>query len=500
MQTNCVLKFRNWQGWRKKMSKYKLHPVSAIINCAKALKDSLIPIVIIVVANGFNFSLNFRDERFFQSMIPLIILSAIILFSFFNGIIKWWTFTYWFEDNELRVQHGLFIKKKRFIPYDRIQSLNYKEGIFHRIFGLVQVSVETAGNKSGKAEAELTAITREAADFIENETKKIKIAQHVVEGEELQATRLIHKMSPKDLVVLATTSNSIGVVLAGVLAVVSQFSEFIPYDWIYEEMSQLLRFGFLLIVILAIFGLLIAWLVSVVITFINYYSFEVSEENERLIITRGLLEKKRITIPLNRVQAIKIVENPFRQIFGLAAVIVESAGGGFGGEKDKTVVLFPLISRKKMAQPLQQLFPHFDLNLEEAIRPPKRARPYFYRIDFIWLVPLMAALSYFFFPYGMLSLLLIIPVLLLGLWQFKTARFKISSEQITIMYRTISRVTFIAEKRRIQIAEQQQNYFQKRKSVASAKIVVMSGATGASAKAYHMDEQCIDELMRWYER
>lgn len=154
------------------MSKYKLHPVSAIINCAKALKDSLIPIVIIVVANGFNFSLNFRDERFFQSMIPLIILSAIILFSFFNGIIKWWTFTYWFEDNELRVQHGLFIKKKRFIPYDRIQSLNYKEGIFHRIFGLVQVSVETAGNKSGKAEAELTAITREAADFIENETKK----------------------------------------------------------------------------------------------------------------------------------------------------------------------------------------------------------------------------------------------------------------------------------------------------------------------------------------
>ncbi|WP_107943337.1 PH domain-containing protein [Metasolibacillus fluoroglycofenilyticus] len=482
------------------MSKYKLHPVSAIINCAKALKDSLIPIVIIVVANGFNFSLNFRDERFFQSMIPLIILSAIILFSFFNGIIKWWTFTYWFEDNELRVQHGLFIKKKRFIPYDRIQSLNYKEGIFHRIFGLVQVSVETAGNKSGKAEAELTAITREAADFIENETKKIKIAQHVVEGEELQAARLIHKMSPKDLVVLATTSNSIGVVLAGVLAVVSQFSEFIPYDWIYEEMAQLLRFGFLLIVILAIFGLLIAWLVSVVITFINYYNFEVSEENERLIITRGLLEKKRITIPLNRVQAIKIVENPFRQIFGLAAVIVESAGGGFGGEKDKTVVLFPLISRKKMAQPLQQLFPHFDLNLEEAIRPPKRARPYFYRIDFVWLVPLMAALSYFFFPYGMLSLLLIIPVLLLGLWQFKTARFKISSEQITIMYRTISRVTFIAEKRRIQIAEQQQNYFQKRKSVASAKIVVMSGATGASAKAYHMDEQCIDELMRWYER
>ena len=99
----------------------------------------------------------------------------------------------------------------------------------------------------------------------------------------------------------------------------------------------------------------------------------------------------------------------------------------------------------------------------------------------------------------MLSLLLIIPILLIGGWQFKTARFKISNEQITIMYRTLSRITFIAEKRRIQIAEQRQTYFQKRKNIASAKIVVMSGAAGASAKAYHMDEQHIDELMRWYE-
>lgn len=481
------------------MSKYKLHPVSAIINCAKALKNMLIPIVIILVANGFNFTFDWRDERFFQSMLPLIIIIVIALFSLVSGVIQWWTFTYWFEDNELRVQHGLFVKKKRFIPYDRIQSLNYKEGIFHRIFGLVQVSVETAGNKSGKAEAELTAITRDAANIIENETKKIKEKPQTEEGEVLVTARLIHKMSPKDLLILATTSNSVGVVLAGVLAVVSQFSEFIPYDSIYAEIEQLLRFGFLLIIVLVIVGLLVAWLVSVGITFINYYNFEVSEENERLIITRGLLEKKRITIPLNRVQAIKIVENPFRQLFGLAAVIVESAGGGFGGEKDKTVVLFPLISKKHLNTPLQQLFPRFDLDLEEATHSPKRARPYFYRIDFIWLVPLIGALSYFFFPYGMLSLLLIIPILLIGGWQFKTARFKISNEQITIMYRTLSRITFIAEKRRIQIAEQRQTYFQKRKNIASAKIVVMSGAAGASAKAYHMDEQHIDELMRWYE-
>ena len=154
--------------------KHKLHPVTAIINFVKALKDLLFPIIIIVVANGFNINFDYHDEKFFSEMIPLLILSVVVIVTLFNGLIKWWTFTYWFEDSELRVEYGLFVKKKRYIPFDRIQSLNYKEGIFHRLFGLVQVMVETAGSKDGKPEAELTAVTKQAADEIERQMKLVK--------------------------------------------------------------------------------------------------------------------------------------------------------------------------------------------------------------------------------------------------------------------------------------------------------------------------------------
>ena len=84
-----------------------------------------------------------------------------------SGIIKWKRFRYWFEEEELRIEYGLFVKKKRYIPFERIQSLNYTEGIFHRPFGLVKVKVETAGGGATKeADAELTAITKEAAEQI----------------------------------------------------------------------------------------------------------------------------------------------------------------------------------------------------------------------------------------------------------------------------------------------------------------------------------------------
>lgn len=487
------------------MSKYKLHPVSALINCVKALKEMALPIIVIVIANGFNFTINVRDATFFGQMIPLFILIVALVFTFVSGILQWWTFRYWFEDSELRVQYGLFVKKKRYIPFDRIQSLNYKEGIFHRMFGLVQVTVETAGNKDGKPEAQLTAITRIAADQIEQEMNRAKLGERI----EMQENEIIikpegdiiHKMSPKDLIILATTSSGIGVVIFGVFAAISQFAEYIPFEWIYDEFSHLAKYSIALVAALVFIGVLGAWIISVALTLLNYFDFTAIKENDRLVITRGLLEKKRITIPLNRVQAIKIVENPLRQPFGLATVQVESAGGGFSEEKDKKIVLFPLISKKAAIEPLTALFPQFQFELEQAqmIRPPKRARSFFYRIDFLWLIPLIAFPSYLFYPYGLLSFLLIVPVILLGIWQHKTARFTIQGSQLTIIYRQISRVTFFVEKRRVQVVEQKQSYFQKRKQLATGQVVVMSGMAGASAHANHMDEADIEQLMSWYE-
>lgn len=485
--------------------KFKLHPVSAIIHVVKALKDLLIPIVIILVANGGNINLDYRSEDFFGEMVPLLFLVVILLWTIISGLIKWWTFVYWFEESELRVEYGLFVKKKRYIPFDRIQNLNYKEGIFHRIFKLVEVQVETAGSKNGKPEAELTAVTRVAADEIELRMKRAKQKDVPLDDTEPLVTEevastAVHKMQIPELLLLATTSSGVGVVLAGVFAVVSQFAEFIPFDAIYDELAFIMKYSFVVVAILIALGLLLTWVISVGLTFLNYYNFTVAKEQERLMITRGLIEKKRVTIPLNRVQAIKIVENPLQQLLGLASVAVESAGGGFSGEADKKIILFPLIAKKELLKPLTELFPDYDFTLLPQVVPPKKAQPFFYRIDFVWLIPLIGLVSYFFYPYGLLSLLLVIPILLLGKWQFKTTGYTLFEHQITIQSRMISRVTFFAMKKRIQVTQGRQTFFQKRRAIGTAKIVVMSGMTGASASVRHMEQQEVERILDWYEQ
>ena len=485
--------------------RFKLHPVSAVVDFVKGLKELILPFLIIFFANGFNINFNPGDGNFWASFVPLGIFILIIIVRLINGILKWWTYEYWFEDKELRVEYGLLVKKKRYIPFDRIQSFNYKEGIFHRVFGLVQVMVETAGSTNGKPEVILTAITKDAADQIElvtrkgKEEKESELQSETVNSIELTqapTTRVIHKMNTKDLLVLATTSSSMGVVVAGVAAVLSQFAEFIPFEWLFEEFSDFIKFGFVIVALGVFVSFLFTWVVAVIITFINYYGFTVIEEDERLTITRGLLEKKRVTIPLNRIQAIKIVENPVRQLFGFAAVAVESASGGFGGD-EKKITLFPLIKKSRLIKPLQELLPEIEWQLA-LTKPPKKAKPFFYRIDFIWLLPVIALCTYFWFPYGVLSILIVVPVILLGLWQFKTTGFAISGNQLTLCYRIFSRVTFIVEKKRIQSLESRQTFFQKRKDIASVEVTVMSGLTGATAKAPNLEERDVEEVMSWF--
>ena len=93
-----------------------------------------------------------------------MIASAFIILSLIIGIISWLRYTYRVEDGELRIESGVFVRKKRYIPFERIQSLDFSEGILQRPFGLVKVRVETAGSSGSQdAEAVLTAITKAEA-------------------------------------------------------------------------------------------------------------------------------------------------------------------------------------------------------------------------------------------------------------------------------------------------------------------------------------------------
>lgn len=490
-----------------KMSKERiqLHWITAIISVLKTLKEMILPIIVLVFVNGVNDT----GVWFIDYFLFIIFGLALILF-FITGIVKWKRYVYWFEEDELRIEYGLFVKKKRYIPFDRIQSLDYTESLLHRPFKLVKVSVETAGESSSlSAEAELTAITKEAADMIEQElaaAKRRKQAELVtadgevledVQEEPVRHMKPLFQMSMKDLLLLATTSGGVGIILSGAVAFLSQFIDVLPLKEIYDEMTFFITSGIMFVAILIMLGLIVVWGISVFMTLLSYYAFTVQIDDENLIITRGLLEKKRATVPIKRIQSVRIIENPFRQLFGYATVIIDNPGGGISGDGAR-IKLMPLVKRSRMIEPLQNIFPNIIFESPKT-KLQGRSKRFYYRLHYVWILPIISLVTYFYFPYGLLSIALIPLVMLLGIWQHRSAAYDVIGNQLTIRSRIISLETTFVKKNRIQSMQMKQNYFHRQNEVATVAAAIKSGMHPIFATIKHMEETEATKLLKWYE-
>jgi len=115
------------------------------------------------------------------------------------------------------------------------------------------------------------------------------------------------------------------------------------------------------------------------------------------------------------------------------------------------------------------------------------------------MIPVVGSISYFFYPFGLLSLLIIPIIALLGLWQHRSAAFAVTQNQLSLRNRGFSKSTYFIEKKRMQSFNMKQSYFQKRKNLASIETTIKSGLLGVTAKVDHMNAEDIEEVMTWYE-
>jgi putative membrane protein len=484
------------------MSEYKrLHPISAVASFLKQLKELIIPFVLLFVLNS-------RGEKGgFWDYMPLISMGAVLVIVLVAGVIKWLRFTYRLEEGELRIEYGLFVKKKRYIPFDRIQSLNFSEGIIHRPFGLVKVKVETAGSSNPReSEAELTAILKEEALELERiiyrEKKKGQLPETSEETEiheegSHKEGNVVFKMSAKDIWVLAATSGGIGVILSGVAVFFSQFSEFIPYEAVFDEIMVFVKSGIVIIAVLVFVFLLLAWIFSVGWTFVVYGDFKIRMNDDNIVITRGLLEKKQVTVPLNRVQGIRIVENPVRQLLGYCTVVIENAGGSVLEKDSSTIKLIPVVKKKRVSELLQNIFPDYEL-AEDFQRLPKRAlRKYIIRaVDWV-LIPVVI-LSIMFWPLGLFSLLLAIPFTILGFFQYRAGGWRISGNQLSLQYRGVLKHTAYMKKSRVQSLDSTVSWFQSKRDLSSISTTLKSGQTGYTSEVKDLEVEDAAEIYSWY--
>jgi len=283
------------------------------------------------------------------------------------GVVALWEtayvrrYEYGITQDTFDIQSGVFSRREREIPFERIQNVDIAQNVVQRTLGIAEIRLETAGG--GSTEARLRYVSRPEATRLQE-----LISDRKREGTERDpgaSDDILFELNRRELTILGFTSANfrlLGLVVVGVSLVAPPVARQISPG---ADLLLLLGPG------AAVGILLLLWLGSGVQAVLRYYGFRLLRHDEELRYQRGLLQRYTGTIPLSKVQTLMIRENLLARAVGYASLVIETAGYAPGQGSDNVESAVPIARRDRVIELAENIE---DVGEVALTRPPRRAR------------------------------------------------------------------------------------------------------------------------------
>ena len=236
-------------------------------------------------------------EMFF-ALLAAIVLSAYALF-------YTQTFRFWVTGDELIVKEGLFNRTLRHVPFTRIQNVAFRQSLLHRLFGVVELNLESGAGS--KPEAKLAVLTMARARQMEQEIRgsvttavSAEIAPAHAVAAPPQGATLLHQVPLFDLVRLGLISNR-GMIAIGTAFYFLSQTKLLPTNvfkdigrWVKTDIGVahgplfwLLSGAITLAMIIAVVRV-----ASIGMAVFSFYDFKLFSEADRLRVEHGLTTRQ----------------------------------------------------------------------------------------------------------------------------------------------------------------------------------------------------------------
>ena len=271
-----------------------------------------------------------------------------------RSFVDYYFFTYWVspDNQQFHIEKGLINRQKINVPFDKIQTVNLKESLAHRILGLAQVELDTAGSKN--SEVSIPALDKKTAEALHyylltniRKDEALPRLHNRAPGLDQEATPDFHaktvneltetpilSISPGDLFKIGLGQNHLRMV-GVVLGTAFGFSQLFTNDYDPRVFVKLIEqfvpwfsydsvLGWL---VLGVGVLLVAFILSLANTLIRYYGFKVLNTSQGFRSRAGLLTRYETIIHLRRIQMAEWWDNPLLRRFGMQGLAMKQAKG-----------------------------------------------------------------------------------------------------------------------------------------------------------------------------
>ena len=331
----------------------RLHPLSWLFVLLAQLRQFIVPLL----------ALLFFGQRDEYALWPLIGVGVLALAS----VWQYFTYRYRVEDDSIVIRSGLLHRQLRQVPFARIHNVALHQSLLHRMFGVAEVRLESAGGD--KPEAQMRVLQLSDALALEQLVRRrgAEPAGDGAKGATETPGQTLLQLPAMEVVRLGLVSNRGLLVLGGAMAAVSQINQQL-FARFFQGWGKAL-FGFADAhrfdagdYVLAGASLVVAFIVllralSVTLALLGYFGFRLDAHGRRLTVERGLLTRLRNSVPRRRIQAWTLEESLLHRLLRRRSLHIDTATGGADSQHRALRELAPIATAEACDDLVRQLLP-----------------------------------------------------------------------------------------------------------------------------------------------
>ena len=376
----------------------RLHPWSWLFVLLQQLKQFIFPLVALVVFGARRSS---GDGDLWASLAPVIGIVVLVVLA----ILQYFTYRYTIGRDGLTVREGLLHRSRREIPFPRIHNVVVHQSLLHRVFGVAEVKLESAGGAKPEAEMRVLGL-REALALEDLVRHRSHDAAAPVAGQdrpERDAGTTLLSLSTGEVLRLGLISNR------GMIVVAAGFGaawQILPENMIEQFFRQGAKqaYGYAEGLHLGWLGgaaggialvgiaLTLVRLLSVALALSQFHGFRLTEEPRRLMVERGLFARLRTSVARRRIQAWTLHEGVLHRLFKRRSLRIDTAVAEKSGQQDSRALkeVAPVATPEACDALIGHLLPQVRWPREDWQGVHASARWRLWLPSLAWLLPVTA--------------------------------------------------------------------------------------------------------------
>lgn len=339
-----------------------------------------------------------------EILISFLVLFIICIIFIAYQVIIWYKTFICIDNNSIVIEKNTMNKKKNVIGINNISNVNTEQNLFEMIIGTCKVKLDTNTLSTADKTDLKIVLKKDKAEEFSNYILSLINKDNIKKEEAIDINKDRYDIiaSNKDLIKNGLYSiNLISIIIlivSFIITVNTSINNLINKDIgksiLDIILNSIISFG---VFVSAFWGLLKG--------FIKYYNFSIKRRDDKLYLRYGLLKKVKYTIPVDKINGIKINQTLIARL--KKRYIVEIINIGIGdekGEPQSTILLYS--DKEKIKKDLELILPEFsrciDLNIEKQ---PKKV---WYVWSFPFIVYLSVACLYLIFIHDFINEILLI--------------------------------------------------------------------------------------------